>query len=266
VISDNGACYRSHELYAQVLREVKPEREVNNRKVYRDYWWQYAEKRPAMIKAIAGLDRVIVMARISKTVMPIIVPTGQVMNEKTVVFASDDAGFLALLSSAVYYWWAISHSSTLKGNLNYAPSDVFETFARPEISEEMRGLGGRLDSVRREVMLARGAGLTATYNLVHNRDCADADIAGLREIHRGIDEAVVRGYGWDDLLVTGLGHEFHETRQGTRYTIAAAVRREILDRLLELNLARYAEEVRAGLHDKRGRKRAARDTGDAALF
>src|SRR5690606_9193019 len=55
------------ECYERVLRLVKPEREKNSRKVYRDYWWQYAEKRPALLKAMAGLERVIVIARVSKT-------------------------------------------------------------------------------------------------------------------------------------------------------------------------------------------------------
>src|SRR3546814_15832055 len=31
---------------------VKAERQSNNRKVYRDYWWQFAEKRPALYHAI----------------------------------------------------------------------------------------------------------------------------------------------------------------------------------------------------------------------
>jgi hypothetical protein len=36
---------------------------------------------------------------------------------------------------------------------------------------------------------ARNAALTATYNLVHNPDCHDADITDLREIHPEIDHA-----------------------------------------------------------------------------
>jgi hypothetical protein len=64
--------------------------------------------------------------------------------------------------------------------------------------------------------------------------------------------------GWDDLLRAGLEHGFHETRQGVRYTIGTAARQEILDRLLELNHERYAREVKAGLHDKRQRRRATR--------
>ena len=129
----------------------------------------------------------------------------------------------------------------------------------------MRELGGRLDTFRRELMLARQAGLTATYNLVHDQRCTDADIAELREIHRAIDEAVVRAYGWDDLLAAGLDHGFHDTRQGPRYTIGAVARQEILDRLLELNHERYAAEVKAGLHDKRGRKRSTQ-ASDTTLF
>jgi hypothetical protein len=67
-----------------------------------------------------------------------------------------------------------------------------------------------------------------------------------------MDQAVAVAYGWDDLA---LDHNFHETKQGIRYTISEAARREVLDRLLQLNHQRYAEEVEAGLHDK-GKKKA----------
>lgn len=253
--------------FDQVVREVKPERDKVKRRAYRERWWQYAENQMSMRKAIAGLDRVIVITRVSKVVMPAMVPTGQVVSDAVVVFASDDTGMLALLSSAPHYWWAISRASTMKGDLRYAPSDVFETLPRPEITPEMGELGSRLDVFRRELMFARQAGLTATYNLVHSEGCTDSDITELRQIHREIDEAVVRAYGWDDLLAAGLEHGFHETRQGPRYTLGAAVRQEILDRLLELNLERYAAEVRAGLHNaKRGRNRDVQDAGGNTLF
>ncbi|MEM8832111.1 MAG: hypothetical protein AAGE96_22580 [Cyanobacteria bacterium P01_G01_bin.19] len=53
-----------------------------------------------------------------------------------------------------------------------------------------------------------------------------------------------------DLLVA-VGDLFCETKQGLRYTISEPIRREILDRLLQLNFDRYAEEVAQGLHDKK---------------
>ena len=52
-----------------------------------------------------------------------------------------------------------------------------------------------------------------------------------------------------------LGHGFHATKQGERFTISESARRIILDRLLALNHQGYAEEVKAGLHEKK--KRAA---------
>lgn len=232
------------ECYDQALRLVKPERDRNNRKVRRERWWQFAERAPNLYSAISGSARVVAITRVSKTLMPVMVPTGQVLNEKIVVFATEDTAMLALLSSSPHYWWAASRSSTLKTDLNYAPSDVFETFVVPELTERMRELGDRLDRERRDLMLRRNAGLTATYNLVFDPTCGDADIMALRELHREIDEAVCLAYGWDDLVEQGLDHGFHKAGAYTRYTIGPSVRQEILDRLLELNHARHAEERR----------------------
>jgi hypothetical protein len=66
-----------------------------------------------------------------------------------------------------------------------------------------------------------------------------------------MDLAVRDAYGWGDLA---LEHGFHQTKQGLRYTISEAARREVLDRLLLLNHQRYAEEVAQGLHDKGAKK------------
>ena len=105
-------------------------------------------------------------------------------------------------------------------------------------------------------MQVRDEGLTAIYNLVNTEYCNDADIIELREIHRSIDEAVCRAYGWDD-LIPQLDHGNHPVGRDTRFTVGPVVQREIVDRLLELNHERYAAEVAAGLHDKKT-KRAAR--------
>ena len=71
-----------------------------------------------------------------------------------------------------------------------------------------------------------------------------------------------------------VGHDFHDTPQGLRFTISEAARREVLGRLLELNHARYEEEVLAGLHVKRLKgkkgkrkgKKKADDGGQMSLF
>lgn len=247
--------------YAQVRTLVKPERDRNNRKVRRERWWQYSERATNLYLAIAKLDRCMAIARHSKTVLPLMVSARQVISDGLIAIASDDYAMLALLSSAPHYFWAVAWGSTIKTDLRYTPSDIFETLALPELSQAMRELGDRLDGFRRELMLARQSGLTATYNLVNSKDCNDADIAELRAIHQAIDEAVCRAYGWDD-LIPQLDHGIHPVGRDTRFTVGPTVQREIVDRLLELNHERYAAEVAAGLHDKKGK--ASRGKGGSA--
>ena len=103
-------------------------------------------------------------------------------------------------------------------------------------------------------MLARQEGLTKTYNRFHDSEETSDDIARLRELHIEMDQAVAAAYGWEDLE---LGHDFHETPQGVRFTISEVARREVLGRLLELNHQRYAEEAEAGLHGGKGGRQKA---------
>lgn len=243
------------ECYEQASRLVRPEREKNKIRSRRERWWQYQEFRPSLLNAIKNLDRVIVLATVSKAVTPVIVENNQVFSHKLCVFASDDPALLALLSSAFHYWWSISRSSTLETRTNYSPSGAFETFSIPRPTEETRNLGDLLDSFRRNVMLSREAGLTNIYNLIFDPECREEDIEELRLIHKAIDEAVVRAYGWEDRIekVGGLDHGFHKVGRETRYTVGPAAQQEILDSLLELNHERYAEEVAQGLHDKKSK-------------
>ena len=99
-------------------------------------------------------------------------------------------------------------------------------------------------------MLDLREGLTKTYNRFHAPADSAADIQKLRDLHVEMDNAVAAAYGWSDL---DLGHGFHETKQGIRFTISESARREVLSCLLKLNHERYAEEVKQGLHDKKGK-------------
>jgi hypothetical protein len=142
----------------------------------------------------------------------------------------------------------------MRTDINYSPTDCFETFAQPDLTDSIAAFGRELDTYRSALMLDRREGLTKTYNRVHNPDEDADDIVRLRELHVALDYEVRDAYGWSDL---DLGHDFHETRFGTRFTFAPVPRQEALDRLLELNHARYSQEVRQGLHGepkaKRGR-------------
>jgi len=188
-----------------------------------------------MRKAIAELTEVLVIARVSKTVMPLRVPTGQVPSEACVVFATDGYGVQAVLSSSLHQLWAITYGSTLETRVRYTPSDVFETFPRPESTDLLEHVGRTLDEERREIMLRRDLGLTKLYNMVNDPEVesgSDLDVARLREIHEQLDHAMMAAYGWDDVQ---LNHGFHSYRQMTRWTICPAARVEALDRLLLKN-------------------------------
>ncbi|MCU7729636.1 hypothetical protein ODJ79_38470 [Actinoplanes sp. KI2] len=236
--------------FATVESQVKPERRRGHGRMRSGRWWSFA--RGGAQDMLSGLRSVVVMAQVSRTAIPVRVDPRQVFDQKIIVFAVEDLAFLAFLNSSQHYLWAASQSGTMKADLSYSPTDALLTLPLPSLSDELRRYGEDLDGYRREVMRARRTGVTATYNLAFNAACMDDDIVELRRLHRAIDEAVCRAYGWDDLVQRGLDHGFHRVGAYIRFTVSPSVQREILDRLLELNHARYAEEVAKGLHDKKG--------------
>jgi hypothetical protein len=222
-----------------VRRLVKPGRDRNNRVNYREIWWRYGEHRPGLAKAIAGLSDVIVIAQTSSTVMPVIVPAGQVFDQSCIVFARNNFGELAIVSSSLHSAWVMRYTTPMRNDIRYLPAHTFATLPRPMATPELGALGQQLDSTRRDLMFSRSWGLTKTYNRVHDPDNHDPAIVELRDIHVAIDEAVMRAYGWDDLDLK-IGH--HPTKIGTRWTVCKEARFELLDRLLEENHRRYALE------------------------
>ncbi len=234
-----------------VEEKVKPERTRKKtsgdfalRKPLPQKWWIYADKRPELYRTIAGMERVLVRARIANIHSMVWVPAGWVYNEKTVVFVDCP---LSVMQSNVHEAWARNYSSTLRTDMQYTPSDCFETFPFPHLDDCLDSIDQTYFDHRRQVMLNRQEGLTKTYNRFHDPDESAADIQKLRDLHVEMDKAVAVAYGWVDL---DLDHGFHETKQGTRFTISQSARREVLARLLKLNHERYAEEVAQGLHDK----------------
>ena len=251
--------------FSRVVSDVRPERLLKKQPSYRTYWWQFAHKGAAWKAATANLDEVLVIALVSKTVMPARVPTGQVFSHRLAVFATDQFADQAVLSSDIHWFWAVIYSSTLETRVNYSPSDAYVTFPRPEPTPELEAIGRTLDTERREIMLRRDLGLTKLYNLVNDPGLEagiDPDVDRMRAIHVELDAAVAAAYGWEDLDLT---HGFHTYRKMTRWTVPPATRVEILDRLLEENHRRAAAEAAAaaasgqstgGPRSRRGRKSA----------
>jgi hypothetical protein len=83
------------------------------------------------------------------------------------------------------------------------------------------------------------------------------DILHLRELHKQMDETVLKANGWEDI---DLAHNFYEVdylpeNDRVRYTISPDARKEALKHLLKLNHEIHEQEVKAGLHTKAKRKK-----------
>ncbi len=250
---DEAHCKSTYpDAYTKVLRDVKPERTSHPAEGWRkgpvERWWQFAADRQELRVAISGKERVLALTIVSRLLLPAFVPAGQVFAHRLVVFAYDDDFHFGVLSSAFHQLWAARFSSTLGDAPNYAPSDCFLTFPQPPESEAVAAAAKRLNDHRSTLLKARTlttgkkqepVGLTGLYTMVHDPACTDTDVKKLRDLHKELDEAVAKAYGWD----LDLRHGHYETdRLGMRWTIHPDAWDTALDLLLELNQQRAATQ------------------------
>ncbi|MGB7546507.1 MAG: DNA methyltransferase [Terracidiphilus sp.] len=253
--------------YEIVERLVKPDRAklANGDATARDRarrWWQFARQTMNLYATICELDQVLVVSLVTHHVALAFVPASSVFAHRLAVFAAPNNAWFGLLQSNFHEPWARSYSSSLETRINYSPSDCFETFPFPSSLDGIDLISECYHTRRREVMSERREGLTITYNHFHSPHEVSEDIANLRDLHIRVDHSVAAAYGWSDLE---LGHGFHETKQGIRFTISEAARCEVLDRLLALNHERYAQEQAVQLSapkpKSRTRKRVPQQAG-----
>ena len=165
-------------------------------------WWQHERPRTELYQSLQGRDRVLCTARVSTHLSFAWQPTGRVFMEKLVVFPYANDSTFSVLQSRIHELWTRFFSSTMKDDLNYAPSDCFETFPFPagwEASAALEDVGKRYDAARGQWMVAHDEGLTKFYNRFHDPDESDPGVLALRELHAEMDRAVLDAYGWTDL-------------------------------------------------------------------
>jgi hypothetical protein len=239
--------------FSHLEQHVKPERLKKDPEQYPrlvETWWKYWHSRGELYGGIEsfGLRQVIVRARVSDHHMLNFLPADYVFTEQLAVFLHESLDVFCVLQSSIHEVWTRKYASTLKTDVRYIPTDCHGTFAYPRSIANLGQAGRIYCEHRRATMVSRQDGLTKTYNRFHKMGETAEDIQKLRQLHVEMDNAVAAAYGWADL---DLGHGFHETKQGLRFTISEPARREVLARLLKLNHERYAEEVAKGLHGKK---------------
>jgi hypothetical protein len=282
------------EAFERIDRLVRPQRATDNRALYRDRWWQYAEPRRKLTANLSLTPRCFIAAATTKYLNFSAVPTNYVFSHALYVFTTDRYDLYAVVQSTLHEVWARKYSGALETRLRYSPSDCFETFPFPEglwqtANPALADLGERYHEHRRALMRQLWLGLTDVYNLFHSRDLTPAQVgkvskksaeeaeAGyqgileLRRLHRELDIAIRDAYGWSDL---NLGHDFIEVEtlpenDRVRYTLSPAARKEVLKRLLDINHQRATAEslaMDAIAPAKKKHKKAASDDTHPDMF
>jgi type II restriction/modification system DNA methylase subunit YeeA len=227
------------DLYQVVRDRVKPVRDENKRKAYREKWWIFAEARPAMRKALDDLNRFAATVETSKHHHFVFLDKSILPDQKLRVVASSDAFHLGVLSSRFHEAWALAAGGRqgVGNDPVYNNTRCFDPFPFPNATDDqkatIRDLGEKLDQHRKERLEQHeGLTMTALYNVLkkeqseeelskEEREIHEKGLVGvLAELHGELDAAVARAYGWEP----GLEKE------------------EILQRLVDLNEKRCAEE------------------------
>lgn len=206
----------------------------------------------------ASLDRVLATASsATKHHAFALLPVHQVFSHKLIIFPLGSHAAFCVLQSGLHETWRRFFGSSMKDDLTYNPSDVFETFPFPAdwtTDPALDAAGQAYYAFRADIMVQNDEGLTKTYNRFHDREDHDPRIEQLRSLHVAMDRVVLDTYGWTDIPTDceflpeyeAVDDGASRRRRRYRYRWPNSVRDTVLGRLIALN-ARRAEE--SGIDD-----------------
>ncbi|WP_110513206.1 class I SAM-dependent DNA methyltransferase [Herpetosiphon llansteffanensis] len=195
--------------FAYIREHVYPIRSANKRASYASKWWQYAEARPGMRKAVAKLQRYIVTPAVAKYRIFIWIESRILSNQGTLVFARDDDYFFGVLHSRIHELWSLRQGTSLEDRPRYTPTTTFETFPFPwmpgnepkdnylfhAISEAAKELVEKRDRWLNPLGVSSEELAKRTLTNLYNERPTWLDI-----VHKKLDKAVFAAYGWPDTL------------------------------------------------------------------
>ncbi|MEZ4827944.1 MAG: DNA methyltransferase [Bacteroidia bacterium] len=260
---DEERCKKDYpDCYEWLMRTVKIEREFTIQKKINENqtptsenfeaakkWWRYHRLKKEIYDKVSSLKQTIGIAITSKTVAFVFVDKNTIYANTVAIFPYDSFSTFSILQSNFHVKWAWKYASTMKSDLRYTNTDVFETFPFPQNpnlqkEQQLETIGEAYHEHRRQLMLGMHLGLTKTYNLFHSHaitaqsindkdkqvaslqkhlekttktisfDEAIQGILKLRMLHVQMDEAVLEAYGWafDSAQAPAikLRHDFYE--------------------------------------------------------
>ena len=199
--------------FEYVRAKVKPLREVNRDKRFRDYWWLHGMRRVEMRKALAPLDRYIATCRTSKHRLFSFIDGDVLPDSKIIAFARDDNYTFGILHSRIHEYWARSIGTQLReaeSGSTYTHTTCFETFPFPRPDEDQRQAIAAaaktlnqlrenwlnpLDEFGRPYLEGSAELRRRTLTNLYNQNPT-----WLQNAHAALDAAVAAAYGWPPAL------------------------------------------------------------------
>jgi hypothetical protein len=236
-------------LFQIIVNKVKPSRDYNRDKFFRENWWLFGRSRGELRDGIKQLKRFIVTPDTSKFKPFVFIDASILPDVQLYSVVSDDAWILGVLESYIHQSWIMQVGPTLEDRLRWKPSIVFHPFPFPDppekLKQKIRELGERLDTHRKNIQAQHpDITLTGMYNLLekmrNGESFTDSDreyndralVSILKQIHDELDIAVFQAYGWDELIPLWQGDEIQKEE----------LKQTILEKLVALNLERAEEE------------------------
>jgi hypothetical protein len=167
-------------------------------------WWQFWNRRDAMSRRLARLDRYVACSRVTRRPVMVFLSTRICPSDLVQVFAlEDDYSFGILQSSAHFEWFRKSSRLKVETDTRYSVREIFETFPWPQAPTPAQVLavaeaGRRVRRVRDALLKPTAGGLRGIYRLL--------ELPGrhpLKEAHAVLDAAVLEAFGFSrstDLL------------------------------------------------------------------
>lgn len=222
--------------FERVVQMVKPHRDKLTRQIHESCFWKHWDRREEFYKKLRQLPRALVCGRVSKHHVFTFADPQWMIADGVVIFLRDDMAFFAEMQSSIHSEWVQRHKTTMRLDTNYSVSRCFLTFPLSGASKdgELHDAGEAYFRLRSRIQSETQSGLTSLYNRFHDPKDVSSDISVLRDAHIRMDYAVTAAHGWS----IDLAHDFHQTKQGIRFTISELARREVMGQLLALNLKR----------------------------
>ena len=239
--------------FQHLYQNVKPVRDQNRRTIRREKWWLFGEPNPRLRDQLSDIDLCIHTPRTAKHRIFTLSSTNVVPESEIVVIATDSVYILGVLSSEIHCTWALGQGGTLEDRPRYNNTRCFETFPFPDSTaaqtQTIRVIAERLD-IHRKRQQAQQPTLTMTgmYNVLeklrsgeplddNERKVHEQGLVGiLKQLHDELDVAVAKAYGWEDLIAG----DPNSSESGLQDDVT----QEILQRLVDLNAERAAEEAK----------------------